>query len=378
MPDVHEAIGDGPCWPAAGLAAAVARAWRRRPAGCGRGGEGRRSVARARGADGRQAAASRSRVRPAAPAAEPFDPPPLEALDRDAKWIDRPVQDGLADAPRAAGEGARRSARSPRPWRSRTTPPRPTPRSSRPSAGCPEPGQADLEARIDRHVAGDLGSTNPIMISSSAEFDILGLTGFGLFSFDRTLEPFANAETVVSWQTSADGLYDKVVIRDDLVWSDGNADHGPRHRLHLPGDHGSARAGARRSQRHRPDAGRACLRRPHRRVLPQGAAGDERLEHQLPGAAQARLREHLGEGPDAQGQPRARGPRGDAGVGRALRDRRRGSAARRSCSGGATAGAPCGGRKVREQPYLQGRPLPDHRGSEHRRSWPSRRARSTR
>ena len=26
---------------------------------------------------------------------EPFDPPALETLDRDAKWIDRPVRDGL-------------------------------------------------------------------------------------------------------------------------------------------------------------------------------------------------------------------------------------------------------------------------------------------
>ena len=85
----------------------------------------------------------------------------------------------------------------------------------------PEEGEADTEARIDRHVVGDLGSTNPIMISTSAEFDILGLTGFGLFSFGRDLEPFAASETVVSWQTSADGLLDKVVMRDDLVWSDG-------------------------------------------------------------------------------------------------------------------------------------------------------------
>jgi peptide/nickel transport system substrate-binding protein len=84
-----------------------------------------------------------------------------------------------------------------------------------------ESEQADAEARIERHIPADVGSTNPILISSSVEFDVLGLTGFGLFSFDRRLEPFASADTVVSWQTSADGLYDKVVIRDDLVWSDG-------------------------------------------------------------------------------------------------------------------------------------------------------------
>ena len=59
------------------------------------------------------------------------------------------------------------------------------------------------------------------MISTSAEFDILGLTGFGLFSFGRDLEPFATSETVETWQTSTDRMLDKVVLRDDLVWSDG-------------------------------------------------------------------------------------------------------------------------------------------------------------
>ena len=85
----------------------------------------------------------------------------------------------------------------------------------------PVEGEADYSARIDRHVSGDLGSTNPIMISTSAEFDILGLTGFGLFSFGHDLEPFATSETVETWQTSTDRMLDKVVLRDDLVWSDG-------------------------------------------------------------------------------------------------------------------------------------------------------------
>ena len=88
-------------------------------------------------------------------------------------------------------------------------------------ASYPTNEEADYTARIDRHVGGDLGSTNPIMISTSAEFDILGLTGFGLFSFGRDLEPFATSETVEQWQTSTDRMLDKVVLRDDLVWSDG-------------------------------------------------------------------------------------------------------------------------------------------------------------
>jgi len=157
---------------------------------------------------------------PAAPPEEAFSPPPLEALDRDAKWIDRPVKEALAEL-------REQQAKEPlladvaEALALRNDSPDANAKILSALGRLPEPGAADPGARIDRHVTGDLGSTNPILISSSAEFDILGLTGFGLFSFDRSLEPFANAETVVSWQTSADGLYDKVVMRDDLVWSDG-------------------------------------------------------------------------------------------------------------------------------------------------------------
>jgi peptide/nickel transport system substrate-binding protein len=156
---------------------------------------------------------------PAAPA-EAFVPPAFADLDRDAKWIDRPVRDGLellraelakqeppctaAEALALTNDSAAANAKI-----------------LGALGRLPGPGEADLAARIDRHVPADVGSTNPILISSTAEFDVLGLTGFGLFSFDRRLEPFASAETVRAWQTSADGLYDKVVLRDDLVWSDG-------------------------------------------------------------------------------------------------------------------------------------------------------------
>ncbi len=138
----------------------------------------------------------------AAPEAEPFDPPPLADLDEKATWIDRPVKDGLvllraaqaeeevlcsvADALALRNDSVENNAKI-----------------LSALGRLPGDGEADMEARIDRHVTGDLGSTNPIMISTSAEFDILGLTGFGLFSFGRDLEPFASAETVVSWQTSA-------------------------------------------------------------------------------------------------------------------------------------------------------------------------------
>ena len=168
--------------------------------------------------------AESSRKEPVTPPSErllePFSPPPLETIDREAKWIDRPVKDGLemlraqqaqetplvtvAEALALENQSAADNAKI-----------------LSALGRLPGPDAADMKARIDRHVTGDLGSTNPIMISTSAEFDILGLTGFGLFSFDRSLEPFATSETVAAWQTSADGLIDKVVLRDDLVWSDG-------------------------------------------------------------------------------------------------------------------------------------------------------------
>mgnify|MGYP006266844975 CR=1 FL=1 len=151
---------------------------------------------------------------------EPFDPPPLARLERENTWIDRPVRDGLVllreeqakEKPlvTAAEALALRNASG-----------ADNDRILSALGRLPADGEADFSARIERHVPGDLGSTNPIMISSTAEFDVLGLTGFGLFSFDRSLEAFASAETVVSWQTSADGLLDKVVMRDDLEWSDG-------------------------------------------------------------------------------------------------------------------------------------------------------------
>ncbi|MFO0884994.1 MAG: hypothetical protein U0894_12535 [Pirellulales bacterium] len=68
---------------------------------------------------------------------------------------------------------------------------------------------------------GDVNSFNPLLSSSVVESDLSGLTGFGLFGFDWNFVPFATKDSVVSWQTSKDGLYDKVVMRKDNFWSDG-------------------------------------------------------------------------------------------------------------------------------------------------------------
>ena len=166
------------------------------------------------------AAAKAEVVPPTARPPEAFEPPPLDTLEANAKWIDRPVRDGLALL-RSSQEKEAVLATPAEALALRNDSAEANAKILSALGRLPEGDAADLGARIDRHVAGDLGSTNPIMISTSAEFDILGLTGFGLFSFGRDLEPFASAETVTSWQTSADGLLDKVVLRDDLVWSDG-------------------------------------------------------------------------------------------------------------------------------------------------------------
>ena len=86
----------------------------------------------------------------------------------------------------------------------------------------PEDGEgADYETTLNRTIQQDLRSMNPLLYSSVAEAQVSTLTAFGLFSYDWELNPFASSDTVASWQTSKDGLHDKVVLRDDLVWSDG-------------------------------------------------------------------------------------------------------------------------------------------------------------
>ena len=132
---------------------------------------------------------------------DPFDVPKLADLDKEANWIDRPVRDGLVLLRESQSkEKVLGSVESALAISNNSTESNDLILSA--LGRLPAEDEADYSARIDRHVNGDLGSTNPIMISTSAEFDILGLTGFGLFSFGRDLEPFATSETVETWQTS--------------------------------------------------------------------------------------------------------------------------------------------------------------------------------
>jgi len=157
----------------------------------------------------------------AAPLLEPFDPPPLDEIEAKVKWVDQRVVDTMElrredekdikplvtveEALELKNNGVKDNKKIL------------SALGQLPSSDSP----ANYEATLIRHLNGDVKTTNPIMGSSVSDFEIASLTGFGVFSFDWEMKPLATSETAISWQTSDDGLYDKVVLRDDLTWSDG-------------------------------------------------------------------------------------------------------------------------------------------------------------
>ncbi len=147
--------------------------------------------------------------------------PTLTELEKTNKWIDRPVVDGLkryeeylakqpqplpiAEALKLKNDSLANNAKI-----LAAIGRQPTAKAA-----------ADYNATMQRRLKGDVTSTNPILANTVEEFDIQSLLGVTFFGFDWTMEPFAVSEYVVSWQTSEDGLKDKVVLRKDMTWSDG-------------------------------------------------------------------------------------------------------------------------------------------------------------
>lgn len=152
---------------------------------------------------------------------EKFDAPPLAELDAKAEWVDNPVLDGL-ELLQAELKKSRPPATVAEALALKNDSDATNKTILETLGRLPEsPAEADEEATIVRHVLGDPKSTNPILFNSVVEGDIGGLMSFGFFGFDWNLRPFAAKETVVSWQTSKDRMYDKVVMRKDCTWSDG-------------------------------------------------------------------------------------------------------------------------------------------------------------
>lgn len=155
------------------------------------------------------------------PALEPFSPPSLAELDAKAQWIDHPVVDFMAmlreaqakEKPLVSVAEALKLHNDSKEANAKILS-----ALGRLPATDNDP---NWDATINRHSAGEVKNTNPLMVSSTAEFDVAGLTSTGLFGFDWHMVHGASDETVKSWQTSQDHLVDKVVMRDDLTWSDG-------------------------------------------------------------------------------------------------------------------------------------------------------------
>jgi peptide/nickel transport system substrate-binding protein len=153
---------------------------------------------------------------------EPFTPPSLEELDAQVEWIEQPVLDPL--------ELLRRRQEKEEPMVSieealqmRNDSPEANAKILSALGRLPaNMEEVDWNASITRHTPIDVRSTNPLMTSSVAEGEVNGLTGFGLFSYDWDFNFFAASDVVVSWHSSEDRLFDKVIMRDDLTWSDGH------------------------------------------------------------------------------------------------------------------------------------------------------------
>ena len=155
-------------------------------------------------------------------ALEPFDPPSREELEN-VEWVEHPVVD-----PDAALRAAKQEQGAPLVSAAEALKLRnDSPENNRKILGAlsqlaPEDGTGvDYAAKVVRHVSGDLGSTNPLFASSVTEAEFGDLTGFSPLNFDHQLEFFASKHSLASWRSSADGMMEMIVLRDDLTWSDG-------------------------------------------------------------------------------------------------------------------------------------------------------------
>ncbi len=156
---------------------------------------------------------------------QPFTPPPLAEIDAQAQWADQPVLSGAELLRKKQGEQPP-TLTADQALALHNDYPKDKENNTRILAALGQLAPADgagvdYDATWVRHVAGDMKSSNPIMISSITEFEYQSLTGFGYLAFDPELKYFASKDSVVSWQTSKDHMLDKIVLRDDLTWSDG-------------------------------------------------------------------------------------------------------------------------------------------------------------
>jgi peptide/nickel transport system substrate-binding protein len=156
-----------------------------------------------------------------APLLEPFDPPSLAELEASVEWFDQPVEDGIENLrTRQAGEAVLATVSEALALRS-TSPENNAKILSAMGRLPANDAEIDYDATLNRLMRAEVNTTNPLKYSTVYDGYVTGLLYSGLFSFDWNFRPFASKDTVVSWQASKDRMYDKVVLRDDLTWSDG-------------------------------------------------------------------------------------------------------------------------------------------------------------
>ena len=152
---------------------------------------------------------------------EPFTPPTLAELEKSVEWVDMPVLDSMVLL-RERQAGEKPLATVEEALKLKNDSPANNEKIKSAMGRLPANDAAvNWDATMTRHTFADVNSLNGLMISSTIEFDVQGLINFGLFGFDWTLRPFASKDSVALWQSSKDGMYDKVVMRNDLTWSDG-------------------------------------------------------------------------------------------------------------------------------------------------------------
>lgn len=154
---------------------------------------------------------------------DPFTPPPLAEIDKTAEWTDHPLMDGMEilrkkqeqEGPPPVTVDQALALRNDSVENNEKI-------LNTLGRLAPADGKGvDYESTWVRHVGGDLKSSNPLLMSSITEFEYQALTAFGYLGMDQDLNYFAPSDTVVSWQSSKDHMMDKIVLRDDLLWSDG-------------------------------------------------------------------------------------------------------------------------------------------------------------
>ena len=81
--------------------------------------------------------------------------------------------------------------------------------------------EVDWDATCTRYLGSDPGSLNPLFRGNVSQTFILEIIFAFPFGVDWNFDAFADGNVVESWETSEDGLFERVVLREDLTWSDG-------------------------------------------------------------------------------------------------------------------------------------------------------------